>query len=52
MAPIPEHRTVLHHLVGRFAVHVLGDVLDVVAAVLLVGLDELIEVALRPVGEA
>ena len=52
VAALPEHRTVLHHLVRRFAFHLTRNVLDIIAAILFVCLDELIKVSLRPVGEA
>ena len=51
-ATLPEHGAVLHHLLRGLALHFFGDVLDVVPAVLLVGLDELVEVPLGPVEEA
>ena len=48
VAALPEHLRVFHHLFGRLALHLFGDALQVVAPVLLVRLDELVEVALRP----
>ena len=52
VAALPEHLRVLHHLLGRLALHFVSDALKVVAAVLLVRFDELVEVALRPRVEA
>ena len=52
VAALPEHLRVLHHLLGRLALHLVSDALKVVAAVLLVRFDELVEVALRPRVEA
>ena len=52
VTPLPEDGAVLHHFLRSLAFHLFGDVLDVVAPVLLVGLDELVKVALRPRREA
>lgn len=52
VASLPKHGGVLDDLLGRLALDLFGDVVDVVAAVLLVRLDELVEVALRPIREA
>lgn len=43
---------ILHDFLRRFTLHLPGDVLDVVASPLLVGFDELVEVALVPNGES
>jgi hypothetical protein len=51
MAPFPEHGAVLHHLIWSLSFHILSNVVNVVSSVLLVGLNELIEVTLRPVCE-
>ena len=51
VAALPENLGVLHDLVLSLALDLLGNVFDVVAAVLLVQADELVEVALGPVGE-
>ena len=52
LAPIPEDLAVLLHLFGSLALHFLRDGVDLVSAVFLVQTDELVEVALCPVGEA
>ena len=52
VAAFPEHLGVLHDLILTLALDLLRDVLDVVAAVLLVQTDELVEVALAPDGES
>jgi hypothetical protein len=51
VAPLPEHLGVVEDLVRGLALDLLRDVVDVVAAVLLVQADELVEVALAPVRE-
>lgn len=51
MTPLPEHRTVLHDLVRSLPFHILSNVVNVISSILLIGLDELIEITLRPVCE-
>jgi hypothetical protein len=51
MTPLPEHRTVLHDLIWSFSFDILRNVVDVISSILLIGLDELIEITLRPVCE-
>lgn len=43
---------IFHHFFRSFPLHLSGDVLDVISAPLLVGFDELVEVALVPDGES
>lgn len=52
VATVPEHGAVLDHLVRCLSLNVFGYVLNVIATELLVRLDKLIEVSLRPVCEA
>ena len=51
MVPFPENLAVLDHLVWGLSLDFLGNVVDLIPAVLLVKSDELVEVALGPVGE-
>merc|ERR1719295_480269 len=51
MVPLPEYLAVFDDLVWGLSLDLFGNVVDLIPAVLLVQTDELIEVALRPVGE-
>lgn len=51
VASLPEDFWIFHNFFLRFSLDFFGDVLDVVAPVLLVQADELVEVALAPVRE-
>lgn len=52
VAALPEHLGVLEDFFGRLALDLARDRVQVLPPVLLVGLDELVEVALGPPGEA
>ena len=51
VASFPKYFGIFENFFGRFTLDLLGDVVDVVAAVLLVQANELIKVPLAPVGE-
>ncbi len=52
LASLPKDFGIFENFFGRFALNLLRDVVDVVAAVFLMQADELVEVPLAPVGEA
>lgn len=52
VASLPENCGIFHYLFWSLALHLFGNVFDVIPAVFLVGLDELVEVALGPVRES
>ena len=51
MVPLPEDLAVLDNFVWRFSLHLLGDVVYLVPAILFVQPDKLVEVALGPIGK-
>jgi hypothetical protein len=51
MTPFPEYSAVLHDLIWSLSLHILSDVINVISSILLIGLDKLIEITLRPICE-